>query len=269
MEAVVHGHDFGARPCRAPWRRASLSAHSLASAPLLAKNTLPGTPSRPDQPLGEPDSRLVQVEVGGVRDLADLLADRAHESRVRVAERADRDAADEVQVDVAVEVPDPHALAAVEGQRRRPVVRHHGCAPALSKRGHRECPSGRSHRRCPPPMPDPARLGGRLAGGGQDHGSDSFTGEDLQQERVGQAAVEHVCLRDAALHRAQAGLHLRRHPAGQRGQQLGELVGVDLADDLGAGGPVGVEPFDVGEHDQLLGAQPGRHAAAAVSALTL
>ena len=62
----------------------------------------------------------------------------------------------------------------------------------------------------------------------------------------------------AALDRAQAGLHLRHHAAGQRRQQSRQLVGVDLADDLGAGRPVGVQALDVGQHDELLGAERDR-----------
>ena len=44
-------------------------------------------------------------------------------------------------------------------------------------------------------------------------------------------------------------------PLASVGSSSGELVGVDLADDLGAVRPVGVEALDVGEHDQLLGAE--------------
>ena len=53
----------------------------------------------------------------------------------------------------------------------------------------------------------------------------------------------------------QAGPHLRHHAAGQRRQQLLERLGADLADHVVAVGPVAVEPLDVGEHEQLLGAQ--------------
>ena len=73
--------------------------------------------------------------------------------------------------------------------------------------------------------------------------------------------VEHVRLRDAAAHRAQAGLHLRRHPGGQLGQQHGQISGGDLADQLAGRAvrrPGRVEPLDVGEHDELLGAHRDR-----------
>ena len=48
---------------------------------------------------------------------ADLLADRPHHARVAVAEAGDRDAAQEVEVLVAVGVPQQRALAAHELHR--------------------------------------------------------------------------------------------------------------------------------------------------------
>ena len=72
-------------------------------------------------------------------------------------------------------------------------------------------------------------------------------------------AVEDVRLRDAAAHGPQAGLHLGDHAAGQGRQQRLELGGREIvADDLGAGRPVGVQALDVGEDDELLGAQRDR-----------
>ena len=53
-------------------------------------------------------------------------------------------------------------------------------------------------------------------------------------------------------------------PAGQRGQQRLELGGGDAGDDVvgrrrrPVGRPVGVEALDVGEHDELLGAERHR-----------
>src|SRR5918998_968801 len=55
--------------------------------------------------------------------------------------------------------------------------------------------------------------------------------------------------------RAQAGLHLRRHPGGQTRQQPLQLIGGHLGQQAGSVRPVGVEPLNVGEHDELLGAQ--------------
>jgi hypothetical protein len=83
------------------------------------------------QPLGQLDLRLVQEQVAGVRDPADLSRHRVDDGRVGVAEGGDGDAGDQVEVAVAVGVPDPAALAAGQGERRGAVVDHHrGLEPA-------------------------------------------------------------------------------------------------------------------------------------------
>lgn len=69
-----------------------------------------------EQPLGERDGRLGDEQVGDVAEGGDLAADGLDDGRVGVAERVDRDAADEVEVLGAVGVPQPGALAAHEGQ---------------------------------------------------------------------------------------------------------------------------------------------------------
>ena len=56
-----------------PVRRVSLNAASLASAPELAKNTLPGVAEQVEQPLGQRDLRLGGEEVGDVAEGAQLL----------------------------------------------------------------------------------------------------------------------------------------------------------------------------------------------------
>ncbi len=67
-------------------------------------------------------------------------------------------------------------------------------------------------------------------------------------------AVEDVGARHAPAHGGQARLHLGDHAARQARQQGRQVVGADLADDVLGRGPVGVQPLDVGEHDELLGA---------------
>jgi hypothetical protein len=57
-------------------RRTSLTAASLASAPELAKKTRPSATSRDKDALGQLDLALVQEQVGGVRHLGHLAADR-------------------------------------------------------------------------------------------------------------------------------------------------------------------------------------------------
>src|SRR5204863_8657113 len=87
------------------------------------------------------------------------------------------------------------------------------------------------------------------------HGSEPFGRENLEQDRVGDAAVDDVGLGYAAADRAQACLHLGDHAGLQAGQELGQVVGGDLGQQAGPVGPVGVEALDVGEDDQLLGVE--------------
>jgi len=75
---------------------------------------------------------------------------------------------------------------------------------------------------------------------------------------VFEAAVEHVGPWHAAPDRGQAGLHLGDHPGGQRREKPLELGRAELADDLGRGRPVPVEPLHVGKHDQLGGLESDR-----------
>ena len=93
--------------------RASLIAASLASAPELQKNTLPPRlDSR--QALGQAHRGLGVEEVADVHQPPDLLAHGLDDARVAVAEVRHRDAAQEVEVLVALGVPQARALAAHE-----------------------------------------------------------------------------------------------------------------------------------------------------------
>ena len=67
------------------------------------------------------------------------------------------------------------------------------------------------------------------------------------------AAVDHGGALDAALDGLQAGRHLGDHPRREAGQDLAQRLRGDLADDVGAVGPVPVQPLHVGEHEHLLG----------------
>ena len=73
-----------------------------------------------DQHLRELDLRLAVEDVGAVDQLAGLLADRLHQSRIGVAEDVGRDPGDEVEVLLAVDVPHAGALAAHERDRQPP-----------------------------------------------------------------------------------------------------------------------------------------------------
>src|SRR6516165_4845671 len=93
-------------------------------------------------------------------DLGYLVGDRLDDGRVRVAERAHRDAGDQVQVLVAVGVPDPASLAAGERQRRGAVVGHHRRLEPLAQRvalGHVSSPITMV------PMPESVNISSRTA----------------------------------------------------------------------------------------------------------
>ena len=81
MEAALGGHHPGAAG-----RRPILNAASLASAPELAKKTRPPAAGELQQPLGQRDGRLGEVEVGDVAEGGDLAGDRLDHGRVGVAE---------------------------------------------------------------------------------------------------------------------------------------------------------------------------------------
>ena len=115
-----------------PVRRVSLNAASLASAPELVKKTLPGPGvEQGQQLLGELDLGLAGEEVGDVAEGLQLLGDRRDQRGVGVAERVDGDAAEQVDVLLAVGVPDVRALAADQGQLGRPEGVHQAGGVAL------------------------------------------------------------------------------------------------------------------------------------------
>src|SRR6266700_4602686 len=119
---------------------------------------------QPEQPFGQDDLGLVQEQVGGVRDRTHLAGHRLGERGVGVAERADRDAGDEVGVGVAVGVPDPAALAAHQRDRRDAVVRHErGLEPPLKflRATHELAPSGTTMV----PMPESVKISSSTACG--------------------------------------------------------------------------------------------------------
>ena len=114
-----------------PVLRVSLNAASLASAPELAKKTLPGCPEQVEEALGKADLRLGREEVGDVAQGLHLGGDRLDQGRVGVAEGVHGDAAEQVEVLLAGVVPDGCALAAGQHQLGRPEGVHQriGVAP--------------------------------------------------------------------------------------------------------------------------------------------
>src|SRR5579875_3727930 len=173
--ATITGRD-------GPWRRrTSLSAASLASVPVLAKNTRPSARLPRRQPLGEGDLALVQEQVRAVRQGTCLARHGLGQGRVTVAERADRDAGDEVQVPAAVRVPDEAALAPGQRDGRDAIGGHQRAGVALLQCGARAacgaglaCGTGLacgSGHRAPPsgstmvPTPVSVKISSRIACG--------------------------------------------------------------------------------------------------------
>jgi len=65
------------------------------------------------------------IQVGDVQQTAGLLADGLHHARVAVAEVADRQAGDEIQIAPAVRIPQPAPPAPHKGHRKPAVGLHH------------------------------------------------------------------------------------------------------------------------------------------------
>ena len=72
---------------------------------------------------------------------------------------------------------------------------------------------------------------------------------------MGLAPVDDVGLPHSPAHRPQAGLHLGDHAGVELGDEGLEGVDADARDERAPVGPVGVEPLDVGEHNELLRVQ--------------
>ena len=170
----------------------------------------------------------------------DLRADGLDDRRVGVAERVDRDPADEVEVLLAVGVPQPGARAADEGQPRGAVVVHQRALPPLGELARCgpviacvpcSCASGTTIV----PMPSSVKISSRI--------------ECWTRPSMTRAVV------DAVAYGVQTALHLRHHAAGQLRQQLLQLGGGEAADHLVAVGPVLVEALDVREDHEGFGAQ--------------
>ena len=102
------------------WMRASLMAASMASAPELQKNVLPPNPVVAIHSASR-RLRLGVPGVGHVDQLGGLLGDRLDQARVAVADARDGPAAEEVDVPLAVGVPDVRPLAA-HGDARQALV---------------------------------------------------------------------------------------------------------------------------------------------------
>ena len=95
-----------------------MTAVSSASVPDAVKHVCLRLPGRePREPLGELDDGQRRVERRDVREAVDLRPDRGVDLVVGVADGDGQDAAEEVEVLVAVGVPDPQALALRQDDR--------------------------------------------------------------------------------------------------------------------------------------------------------
>ena len=148
----------------------------------------------------------------------ELVGDGLDQGRVVVAERVDGDAAEQVEVLLAVGVPDVGALAAGEHQLRR--------AEGVHQRGRRtrllvHVVMTSSCWRLPGPL---------VGDAGQHLGADALVGEQLEEHGVRLAAVDHGGRGDAALDGLQAGLHLRAPCPLARLGISSQRLGADLLD---------------------------------------
>ena len=98
-------------------------AASLASAPELQKNTR-SMPDNAAQAIGQPRLQVDAVQVGGVHQLARLLADGPGDRRVGVAQAAHGNAGQGIEVLPVLAVPQPDAFTTLE-LHGQPVIGRH------------------------------------------------------------------------------------------------------------------------------------------------
>ena len=92
----------------------------MASAPRVAEEHLAAAAEQPVEGRGHLPAGLGAEQVRHVQQRARLLGERVGHRRVGVAEAGDGEARQEVEVALAVGVPELGALAAHERDRRRP-----------------------------------------------------------------------------------------------------------------------------------------------------
>ena len=112
---IHHGDDLV--PPGLPLSRASLIAASFASVPLLQKKHWPPKPLRSLSAWASSPCGSVYQVLGTWMSFADLLAHRLDDARRTVAEQVAAPAGEEVEVAVALGVPDVRPLAAHQADR--------------------------------------------------------------------------------------------------------------------------------------------------------
>ena len=197
-----------------------------------------------------PGLHRVVVEVRDVEQRAGLIGDRVGHDRVRVTERRHREPAQEVEVLVALGVVEARPLAAHERDRaggrtsasraprraRQLVEWCHACLP-LSVAARR---AARAPLALLAGTPGSRSLRSRCSRG-HDHGSDAFSGEELEEQRVRDPAVEDVGAGHPVAQRLDARCDLRDHPLVERCRSVSSL-----------------EPGDVGAGDQRVDSSGSR-----------
>ena len=188
---------------------------------------------------------LVEVEVRHVQQRAGLVGDRVGDGRVRVAERRDREAAEEVEVLLALAVPELHALAAHERDREPAVGLHARArrrAPGCVERAGFEVRHD-SLTLASIIVPMPSRV---------KNSSSSACGM-----RPSRMCARRTPPRSASTHDAQLRDHARRRPCRRPSSASSPATSVSR-DERRLVGVVGVEAGDVGEVHELLGLQRQR-----------
>ena len=94
----MHVEALGAAVAPGRSRRASLIAHSFASAPELAEEHAPAAAEQRVEARRDLRLHVVVVEVRHVQQRARLVGDRVGDLGMRVAERRDREPGEEVEV---------------------------------------------------------------------------------------------------------------------------------------------------------------------------
>jgi hypothetical protein len=115
---------LGRAPGIAPVVEAHLERHlDRARAVVGIETARQARRGKRSEPLGKLDRRCVREACQHhVLEAAELARDRGADARVGVAEQVDPPRADRVEVAAAVGVVEPHALAALDGDHRQPLV---------------------------------------------------------------------------------------------------------------------------------------------------
>ena len=105
--------------------------------PGIAEEHPAGLPELVEQPFGQFDDALVDVEVRHMAECSELVRDGVDDRGMGMSERVHGDSAEEVEVAVTVGIPHVRTRATLEGERGGAVVVHQrGRPPLLPGCGH-------------------------------------------------------------------------------------------------------------------------------------